>query len=103
LLSRSRHRPIAAARQVAMYLCRNLAKDRADGSRSGAWASFPRIGMAFFRDHSSVIHAYNVVARRSAVDVRFAQLVEGLAEELRARPTAAMSRRYGKEMESGAR
>jgi len=53
LLSRSRKREVASARQIAMYLCRDLAKSAAYGASSVGWASFPRIGMAFSRDHSS--------------------------------------------------
>lgn len=87
LLSRTRRRPVAAARQVAMYLCRDLAHTRAvDGGVRGqrrSWASFPRIGLAFARDHSSVMHACKVVARRQASDQGFAQMVEKLARGLR--------------------
>jgi chromosomal replication initiator protein len=83
LLSRSRKRGVAEARQVAMYLCRNLAKE---GCRAGTgWASFPRIGLAFARDHSSVIHACNVVSQREALDNHFAELLDGLRRDLRQR------------------
>ncbi len=36
-----------------MYLCRKLTDN-----------SFPTIGEHFGRDHSTVIHAYNLIARR---------------------------------------
>src|SRR5271169_2278004 len=61
MLSRKRRHRLAGARQVAMYLSRELAGGGWMGRRRQA-ASFPRIGMAFARDHTSVIHACNVVA-----------------------------------------
>ena len=81
LLSRGRTQRVACARQVAMYLCRDIARNGAE-SRSGAWASFPRIGMAFERDHSSVIHAYRRVALRRARDEEFAQMIDELERDL---------------------
>ena len=45
------------------YLSRELAGGGWTGRRRQA-ASFPRIGLAFARDHTSVLHACNVVARR---------------------------------------
>jgi len=80
LLSRSRRRPVALARQVAMYLCRDLAQRSGGRSR---WASFPRIGIAFARDHSSVIHACHVVTERRARDRGLAELLDELTRELR--------------------
>src|SRR5438876_11545081 len=69
LLSRRRTQRVACARQVAMYLCRDLARNPEEGRfGEGAWASFPRIGRAFERDHSSVIHAYKTVARKRVSD-----------------------------------
>jgi chromosomal replication initiator protein len=81
LLSRSRRRPVALARQVAMYLCREVAQR--GGERSSRWASYPRIGLAFARDHSSVIHACNVVSERRARDRGLADLLDELTRELR--------------------
>ncbi len=84
LLSRTRKQRVARARQVAMYLCRDFARNPAEGRfGEGAWASFPRIGRAFERDHSSVIHAYRVVAQRRITDSEFAHLVDDLARDLR--------------------
>jgi chromosomal replication initiator protein len=82
ILSRSRRQPIAHARQIAMYLCRDLAK-QAEGGRGHGWASFPRIGMASARDHSSVIHAYQVVERKRRSDRQFARLIDELTDKLR--------------------
>lgn len=60
LLSTDRHQPLASYRQVAMYLCREFTD-----------ASYPTIGQAFGRDHSTVIHAHRkiaaMMARRPAV------------------------------------
>jgi chromosomal replication initiator protein len=88
LLSRSRERQIACARHVAMYLSREMA-------RGGGWpdsarretprTSYPRIGMAFGRDHTSVMHACNSVESRCKSDSRFARMVTEIAEELRER------------------
>jgi len=46
LLGRSRRQPLAHARQVAMYLCRELTD-----------MSYPQIGRLFDRHHTTVIHA----------------------------------------------
>ena len=43
-----------------MYLCRKLTDN-----------SFPVIGEHFGRDHSTVIHAYNLIARRVGNDSAF--------------------------------
>jgi chromosomal replication initiation ATPase DnaA len=40
--------------------------------------------MAFSRDHTSVIHACNVVARRRQDDADFARLLDRIAHELTA-------------------
>jgi len=51
LLSRSRKQAVAEARQIAMYLCRELTDD-----------SYSHIGSRFGgRDHSTVIHAYRKI------------------------------------------
>jgi hypothetical protein len=53
MLSRKRRHRLTSARQVAMYLSRELAGGGWMGRRRQA-ASFPRIGMVFARDHTSV-------------------------------------------------
>src|SRR5260370_34563413 len=53
LKSKKRTQHIAFCRQVAMYLCRKLTD-----------SSFPTIGDHFGRDHSTVIHAHNLIIRR---------------------------------------
>ena len=51
LCSTSRQRPLVAARQIGMYVCRNLTEE-----------SYPSIGRAFGgRDHTTVIHAVEKV------------------------------------------
>jgi chromosomal replication initiator protein len=50
LKSKRRTQRVAFCRQVAMYLCRKITA-----------SSFPSIGEQFDRDHSTVIHAFNLV------------------------------------------
>jgi len=68
LRSKRRTRTIALPRQVAMYLCRRYTN-----------ASFPVIGDRFGgRDHSTVIHAAQVIERRLREDPSFRATVERL-------------------------
>jgi chromosomal replication initiation ATPase DnaA len=83
MLSRKRRHRLTRARQVAMYLSREMAGGGWMGRRRHA-ASFPRIGIAFARDHTSVIHACNVVALRRRADADFAQLLDRIARDLTA-------------------
>ncbi len=73
LKSKKRTQHIAFCRQVAMYLCRNLTD-----------SSFPAIGAAFGRDHSTVIHACNLIARRISNDSAFRFSIEKVERELKA-------------------
>ena len=73
-----RSRRSRAARQVAMYLCRKMTD-----------SSFPTIGEHFARDHSTVIHAYNLIARRIASDSAFRFSIEKVERELKATPASA--------------
>ncbi len=68
----TRRAHVSAARHVAAYLVRELC----------GW-SFPRIGMSFRRNHATVIHSCNVVARRMRQNPQFARLVERLMEQCR--------------------
>jgi len=72
LKSKKRTQHIAFCRQVAMYLCRKLTD-----------SSFPAIGEAFGRDHSTVIHAHNLISRRVASDSAFRISIEKIARELK--------------------
>ena len=68
LKSPKRTRNLAFARQVAMYLARKLAR-----------ASLPSIGEKFGnRDHSTVIHAIQVIEKRREDDPGFHSTLEGL-------------------------
>ena len=78
LKSERRTQRIAFARQVAMYLCRKLTE-----------SSFPAIGAGFGRDHSTVIHAYNIIARRVNNDAGFCDLMEKIERQLKNRPSNA--------------
>ena len=68
LRSKKRTRTVALPRQIAMYLCRRYTQ-----------ASFPVIGDRFGgRDHSTVIHAAQVVERRLRDDAAFRVEIERL-------------------------
>jgi chromosomal replication initiation ATPase DnaA len=85
LLSRSRQQHVACARHIAMYLSRELARGSGNGNCGVSRASYPRIGMAFDRDHTSVMHACSSIERKCRTDQRFARLVGGIANEVRNR------------------
>ncbi len=72
LRSKRRSKNVAGPRQVAMYLCRRLLN-----------ASYPHIGELFGRDHSTVIHATTVTARRIKEDASLQATVERLERTLR--------------------
>jgi chromosomal replication initiator protein len=78
LKSKRRTQHIAFCRQVAMYLCRKLTDN-----------SFPVIGEHFGRDHSTVIHAYNLIARRVSNDSAFRMSIEKIERELKGDQKAA--------------
>ncbi len=72
LRSKKRTRTVAVPRQVAMYLCRRYTQ-----------ASFPVIGDRFGgRDHSTVIHATQVVDQRIKQDPTFRATIERLERML---------------------
>jgi chromosomal replication initiator protein len=56
-----------------MYLCRKMTD-----------SSFPTIGDHFGRDHSTVIHAYNLILRRISNDSAFRFSIEKIERELKA-------------------
>ena len=73
ICSASRTKDLVLARQIAMYLARQLTP-----------ASLPTIGKIFGgRDHSTVLHACNKIASMLQQDRRLSALVEELAQELR--------------------
>ena len=73
LKSKKRTQHIAFCRQVAMYLCRKMTD-----------SSFPAIGEHFGRDHSTVIHAHNLIQRRISGDSAFRFSIEKIERELKA-------------------
>ncbi len=72
LKSKKRTQHIAFCRQVAMYLCRKLTS-----------SSFPTIGEHFGRDHSTVIHAFNLIERRVTSDSAFRLSLERIERQLK--------------------
>ncbi len=72
LLSKDRHKSIAFARHVAMYLCKQRLK-----------CSFPELGRAFGnRDHTTVISAVRKVDALRAVDPEVRAHIEALERKL---------------------
>lgn len=72
LSSKRRTRNLSFPRHIAMYLC-----------RKHTTASYPEIGQLFGgRDHSSVIHAANVVSRKLAADLEMKSLMEKIEQRL---------------------
>jgi len=75
LLSRSRKQSVAQARQIAMYLCRELTEE-----------SYSHIGSHFGgRDHSTVIHAYRKIDEGMESDPGLQDDVSSLQSRLRNR------------------
>lgn len=73
LLGKRRTQNIALPRQVAMYLCRKLTT-----------CSYPEIGALFGgRDHSTVIHANRVVAKRITTDGDLSSRIDWLERKLK--------------------
>ncbi len=73
LLSKTRKREISQARQIAMYLGRNLTKK-----------SLASIGMEIGgRDHATVLHACNTVSDLIETDRNFKQYVSDIERQLR--------------------
>lgn len=73
MLGKQRPRNISFARQVAMYLCRSLTGE-----------SYPDIGKAFKKDHSSVVHAYSNIENKKQTDQAFYNEIEKLTELVKA-------------------
>ncbi len=75
LLSRSRKQSVAKARQIAMYLCRELTEE-----------SYAHIGSRFGgRDHSTVIHAYRKIEEALESDAELQSDISTLHSKLRNR------------------
>ena len=72
MVSKRRTKNLSFPRHIAMYLC-----------RKHTTASYPEIGLQFGgRDHSSVIHAANVVAAKIAVDNSIGAIISKLEQRL---------------------
>jgi chromosomal replication initiator protein len=75
ILSRSRKQAVARARQIAMYLCRELTDE-----------SYSHIGTRFGgRDHSTVIHAYRKIEENLESDADLQDDISSLESRLRNR------------------
>ena len=73
LFTKKRTQNIAYPRQIAMYLCRELAD-----------MSYPRIGEQFGgRDHTTVIHAYEKISKNSKSDLSLQNDLQKLTEKLK--------------------
>lgn len=72
LLAKKRTRNLAFPRQIAMYLCRELTD-----------ASLPRIGEMFGgRDHTTVIHAHDKIARERNEDIKLNNTIKELIKRI---------------------
>lgn len=71
---------VAAARHVASYLFRRL-----------TGYSFPRIGELMRRDHSTVIHSYNLIAKEMATCAPKKAAIEKLVRQIEAYDLASPS------------
>lgn len=68
----SRREPLVTARQIAMYLCRTLTD-----------LSLPKIGKHLGgRDHSTVLHGVNKIARLEKADLQFSHRLAELSKKL---------------------
>src|SRR5712691_2234899 len=79
LKPKKRTHRVAFCRQVAMYLCRKITSN-----------SFPSIGEHFGRDHSTVIHAFNLIERRVNNDSAFQFSIEKIERGLKNAPASAV-------------
>lgn len=68
--SRTRTQHVAATRQLAMYVARNL-----------GCGSYPEIGARFGRDHSTVIHACNLIGRQMLARPAYGNMIRRLLTE----------------------
>lgn len=72
IFSVRRSRSVADARMVAIYFARTL-----------LGRSYPELGRAFARDHSTVMHAVQKVEERLQVDHAFAAKLDSVVSALR--------------------
>lgn len=73
LFNKKRTQNIAYPRQIAMYLCRELAD-----------LSYPKIGELFGgRDHTTVIHAYEKISKSKATNITLQKDIQEMIDILR--------------------
>lgn len=72
LLGTKRNKQFVVPRQIAMYLCRELINE-----------SFPQIGVAFGKDHTTILHAYTKVTKELEKDPALKDTVEDIKEKIR--------------------
>ena len=73
MISRKRNKSVVVPRQIAMYLCRELTD-----------CSLPEIGKNFGgRDHTTILHAYEVVKIRKEKDPNLARDIVQIIERIR--------------------
>lgn len=80
IVSRRRGQHVVLARQVAVYLLREITD-----------YSFPRIGDYFGRDHSTAIYSHAQIARRVATEAPFRALLRKVKETLAVRTGAEVA------------
>lgn len=82
LTSRSRVQPVALARQVAMYLCRNLITEPVPFQPGKTYPmSYPSIAATFNRGHHrTAMHAYRTVYVKRTRDQEFAVAVHAMQQ-----------------------
>ncbi|MFH1572264.1 MAG: helix-turn-helix domain-containing protein, partial [Gemmatimonadota bacterium] len=72
LIGKTRKQEVASPRQIAMFLAKRLTN-----------SPLKVIGLHFGnRDHSTVIHAIQVVTKKCAADPSFARVVEALTDQI---------------------
>lgn len=65
LKSEKRHKNLVNARQIAIWLCRDMTK-----------ASYPDIGLKFGgKDHSTIIHSFKKIDKAAATDTKISDLI----------------------------
>ena len=74
LKSKNKQRRISDARQICMYLIREMTD-----------LSLPRIGELFNRDHTTVLHGYRAVSTAMADDLEIRSMLADMQRELTGR------------------
>ena len=72
LVGSKRNKQFVVPRQISMYLCRELINE-----------SFPQIGAAFGKDHTTILHAYGKVAKELEKDPALRDTVDDIKEKIR--------------------